>query len=508
MHLRTIACLAWLLIIILAGALRLNDLGERPVHADEATGARILAERLEGGDYQFDPKHFHGPLLGLLTEPLARLRGESTWPELSIETLRLSPIIAGMLMVLTPLLWRRQFGDFGACLSGALLASSPLMVYYNRMFIHESWLVLFGMLGLAFAFRLFTQPNYKNALLCGISVGCMFATKETFIITVSAWALALAACYALTHFRRIDRPGAEAHSIQSYPKPACLALLSAVLVAAFFYSNGFRFPERILDAYRTYLVYETTLGHDKPASYYLSLLLWPKHLLGQWWSEGSILLLVGLACVAAVRIRSTQLAIIFLGLSALAQFAIYSSIAYKTPWLMLLPWAHVCLMAGFCVKVLQPSNRVTQGLLGVGILAALLFQTQQSLLASQRWANDARAPYVYVPSSRDLQTLESWLPQLTESLPEFSEQPIVVIGRGYWPLPWYLRSFDQIGYWDEPDASMTVAPLVFSMEASGLATDLVLSGSHTAFPRGLRTNVSMTLYMRNDLWAQWIDQKP
>ena len=52
-------------------------------------------------------------------------------------------------------------GDYGAALSAALLATSPLLVYYSRMYIHESWLALFGLLGLTFTYRLYKNPNMK-----------------------------------------------------------------------------------------------------------------------------------------------------------------------------------------------------------------------------------------------------------------------------------------------------------------------------------------------------------
>jgi hypothetical protein len=32
-----------------------------------------------------------------------------------------------------------------------------------------------------------------------------------------------------------------------------------------------------------------------------------------------------------------------------------------------------------------------------------------------------------------------------------------------------------------------------------------LQATHVALPRGLRANVSITLYLRNDLWQAWRD---
>ena len=503
MHHRTLVCLTWLIIVTFASGLRLSKLETRPFHADEATGARILSQRL-AGDYQFNPNHFHGPLLSLLTEPLARLRNETTWQSLSIETLRLSPAIAGILICLTPLFWRRVMGEYGAALSAALLATSPMLVYYSRMYIHESWLALFGLLGLTFTYRLYKNPNTKNALLTGIFVGCMFATKETFVITLFAWVIGLVACFALIHFNR----NSEKPKLTNYLIYAGLASLSALLVSAFFYSKGFRNSESITDAFKTYLVYETTLGHDKPLTYYISLLLWPKHLLGQWWTEGAVFLLAVATCVFAVGLPKQRSAIVLIALASIIQIGIYSSIDYKTPWLMLLPWAHVCLLAGFCLSVIRPSHRITQICIGCFIFVALIYQTQQSIAASQHFENDARLPYSYVPTNRDLVSLESWLFQLSEMTPAIKDQTIVVIGRAYWPLPWYLRMFNRIGYWDQPEVKMIDAPIVFTIPDSNQATNPLLSDSHVAFPRGLRTNVSMTLHLRKDLWTKWINNQP
>jgi len=139
---RLLIIVTWIGIVILSLTLRLQNLEKRPIHADEATGARILARQLAGEDYQFDPQHFHGPLLSLSSLPIARSRSETSWSELSTTTLRLGAVIAGLLVVFTPLLWRRSIGPWGALAAAALLASSPLMVYYNRMYIHESLLTL------------------------------------------------------------------------------------------------------------------------------------------------------------------------------------------------------------------------------------------------------------------------------------------------------------------------------------------------------------------------------
>ena len=59
-----IAC--WLMVLGVAVFFRFDHLSQRPLHFDEATGARITSHRIESGsDYQFNPIHNHGPTLGV-----------------------------------------------------------------------------------------------------------------------------------------------------------------------------------------------------------------------------------------------------------------------------------------------------------------------------------------------------------------------------------------------------------------------------------------------------------
>ncbi|CAA6677870.1 MULTISPECIES: flippase activity-associated protein Agl23 [unclassified Lentimonas] len=497
-HLITV--IAWVSIFILSLVLRLHDLEQRPIHADEATGARILAQQLAGEDYAFNPQHFHGPLLSLTSIPIAQTRGEDTWAQLTTTTLRLSSVIAGVLLVFIPLLWRRSIGTWGALAAAALLASSPLLVYYNRMYIHESLLTLFSLLACTAVFRLTEKPTKRMGLLTGLGMGLMFATKETFAISILAWLPAVGICYWFQH----PKPRLSPAHLRPYILPALLLTLTASLSAAYFYSDGFRSPQGIIDAVRTYFVYETTAGHEKSWSYYFEFLLWPKQQLGIWWSEALIGLLAVIAAVFAVLKRVPHPAVLFLSIATIGHFIIYSSIGYKTPWLMMVPWAHACLLAGYVFSDLSNLNKRSRVILTLLLLTGLAYQTKQSLHASGRFSNDIRNPYAYVPTSKDAPGIERWLQELSAMSGAPTLSPIAVVGQEYWPLPWYLRSFETVGYWPAPIEDLTKFPIVFAMPAQQLACEELLSRTHVTLPRGLRANVSTTLYLRNDIWQRWM----
>ena len=133
------------------------------------------------------------------------------------------------------------------------------------------------------------------------------------------------------------------------------------------------------------------------------------------------------------------------------------------------------------------------------ITAATLFQ--QTWRASFLRPADQRNPYAYVHSSPDVLKFR---PLADAALARAPDRPVRVIAEEYWPLPWYLRSFGKIGYWPQPSADLTPLPVVFAMPETADATAHLLQPTHTPLPRGLRADVPVTLFVRNDIWNSWM----
>jgi predicted membrane-bound mannosyltransferase len=128
-------------IALLALAVRLPQLGERPMHTDESVNAYITGGLLAGEKYRYDPQDRHGPALYILAKPVAQLGGAKNFSELTEAQLRFSMVLAGTLTVLLLGAGVEMFG-FIPCLVAALLfAFAPLPVYYSRYFIHETLFV-------------------------------------------------------------------------------------------------------------------------------------------------------------------------------------------------------------------------------------------------------------------------------------------------------------------------------------------------------------------------------
>ena len=493
--------ICWFVVIGTGAFLRFDELGKRPFHADEATGARITANRLESGDYRFDPMHYHGPILSSLAIPLCQWKGEDSWRELTKHTLRLLPAIAGCLLLLVPLLWRKYSGDAPMLLAAALLATSPLLVYYSRMYIHESLLVLFGMLALVTLLRF---PRYG---IPGLMIGLMFATKESFAISMIAWSGA-GVVIAWENRKKIDR--AFCRSIwKAYRITIFVSLLVAAVSSGFCYTDGFRQPHGAIDAVRTFFVYQTVDGHDKSFGYYLQLLALPMKSGGLWWFGTPVVLLALIAYANSfLRDAKSPSVIRFTAYAAAGHFAIYSIIAYKTPWLACLPWAHVCLLAGFGVVGFSRYRLPVKAGLALIVGACLVSQFIQTRRATGRFASDERNPFTYVPTRNEIETLEPWLGKLQLAAPIISKEPVAVIGSDYWPLPWYLRSFRQIGYWPTPPADLESRAIVFAMPETSDAVAARLEKTHVVVPRGLRAGVPVQLFVRNDVWKLWMGGDP
>ena len=70
------------------------------MHGDEAVHAFKFGELLEQGVYKYNPNEYHGPTLNYLTLIPARLSSAGKLTEVTEVTLRIVPVIFGVLLVL------------------------------------------------------------------------------------------------------------------------------------------------------------------------------------------------------------------------------------------------------------------------------------------------------------------------------------------------------------------------------------------------------------------------
>jgi len=438
--------LRWAIFIALslfALAIRLPQLGARPMHTDESINAYITGQLLAGEAYRYDSRDRHGPALFAVAEPLVKLLGARNFSELAEAQLRLTPVIIGSATILLLGAGVEMFG-FIPCLVAALLfAFAPLPVYYSRYFIHETLFVAatLGLIlscGRAWACAQPESPEGTGrspvppAALAGLCAALMLACKETAVIHFFALGVAGLCAWLLPPREKFPALKVVAIALVSF-------LATAVLLFTWFGRNWSVFAD-LGRAIPRFAARAGGEGHAKPFGYYFHLL-----------DPMLVLFIVAVGgayaavCDVVNRVRKPPLLLIIYGLVV---FLIYSAIPYKTPWLALNLWLPLALACGlgvaaFWEQINTAAGRWIVGIAGVFLLVTLAAQTKD--LVFDRPA-DEKNPYAYAHTGEDLLSLPPRLEQLAREN-NLVQPRIAVIAADAWPLPWYLRKFANVGYW-------------------------------------------------------------
>ncbi len=510
-----------LLVAVLAvGALafRLADLDRRPMHGDEANQAHRTGVLFERGTYQYDPKEHHGPSLYYLTLPVLWLSGASSFAETSEAHYRIVPVLFGVgLIVLLPLV-ASGLGRSATIWAALFTALSPAMVFYSRYYIQETLLVFFTFAALASAWRYLQQPRLHWALLAGASLGMMHASKETSVLAYGAMAVAL----ALARFWRREEKPAPLFGHVPVWWHLIGAATSALVVSVLFFSSFLTHPMGPIDSVRAYFTYldRAAFGlssvhgihlHRHPWHFFLKLLLYTKRMAGPWWSEG---LIVGLACLGAgAALRRGPAGegspgfLRFIALYTMTLTVIYSLIPYKTPWCLLGFFHGMILMAGYGATSLVQVARhpAAKGIMYVLLLAATGQLAMQSWRANFVYDADPRNPYVYAHTSPALVGLAQRIEDLAQLHPLAYGMPVYIIEPqgDYWPLPWYLRRLQRVGYWSEVPEPPDAPVIIVSPDIQERLQTRLSHEYHVEYS-ALRPGVLRLVYIREDVWQSFL----
>lgn len=491
-------------------ALRYPALALRPLHHDEATNTEKFADLYERADgFKYDPHEFHGPTLYYFTLPGFWLTGSPSYGQSSELHFRLVTVIFGLALI--PLLWlfRGALTDEELLAAGILTAVSSIFVFYSRYYIHEMLLVAFTMLAMGGGWRFASTGRTVWLMICAAALGLMYATKETWAISVFAMAVALGVTWLWNRL-------AEKHPLPAHLRGDHRLLIAGavfVAVAALFFSSFFSNLRGPWDAVRAYLVYFSrgtgNTEHNQPFLYYFKLLSW--HRYGRLPVRSEAFILVAAAAGILMALRWPRLGLIrrpgplralvaamgndqdwvklafsrpaeaptapgrprqaaspelpdvaeadplvarvaflrFLAIYTLVTALIYSLLSYKTPWCALTFFHGMILLAGVAIGSLLrlPIHPVIRMVIGVALALPVVALARQSREITQNKAQVADERHnPYLYSHPSLKFYE--LPGRIARLASANPRPprIRVITGDCWPLPFYLRGYKDVDY--------------------------------------------------------------
>ncbi len=458
-------------------------LEQRPMHGDEANQAVRAGVLLEQGVYHYDPADHHGPVLYYAAMPFCRA-STRTFSETNEINFRMVPVCFSILTLLFMLGLYRQDGKglftrpLGALMAVAFVAVSPAMNYYSRFFIQETMLVTFLTGILVCAVRYVDNESSRAKMYYaagfGCSLGLALATKETVVLSIVAGVIALLCTCGVKRIR--DKVSM---------RDALIVLGGAGGVAILLYSSFFTYPKGAYDAVfstmSTYFYRATAVPeHHHAWNYYLTFLFGWQYGRGPVWGEIGTLL--SLPILIAVLFPVARWAIskvypqqemnltipmkwtIFIAVYTLILTSLYSFIPYKTPWCILSFLHGFLLLAAIGFDVVYNGLRNTKTrywrLNDIGVVVLCIFvgvivnmRLKQSTQACFKLAADIRNPYVYAHTGMDALKLVDAIEQaamLKKGQGMYSVAiAIAAPASDYWPLPWYLRKFNNVGYWSK-----------------------------------------------------------
>jgi uncharacterized protein (TIGR03663 family) len=512
-------CIFVLAATIAAVALRLPRLQQRPMHGDEAIHAVKFGELLEKNFYRYNPHEYHGPTLNYFTLIPAWLGGIHKFKDLSEFTLRIVPVFFGLLLVLMPLMLVDGLGRSATIIAAVMTAISPAFVFYSRYYIQEMLLVCFTFGVIACGWRYTQSKNTKWALLTGVFLGLCHATKETSVVAFASMLLALL----------LTRCSNEYRESRIKYQDIIAAVATAVVVSALFYSSFLTNFNGILDSFRAYTTYFNRAGqnnlHIHPWYYYLDILTWMEGFEKPTWNEDLIVVMAAVGFIIAMTkkgISTVNFTLLrFLAFYTLIMTIIYSAIPYKTPWCLLGFLHGMILMAAVGVAALLKLSLYRWEKPAVGFILVffgLLLPVGQAYLGSYKYYADPSNPYVYAHPTTDVFDIAQRVEEVAQAYPDGHNIYIQVIcpAGDYWPLPWYLRSFPNVGWWSDIDENIPAAPVIIASPSVELALmrklyELPPPGKKTLyvplFDSELRPGVELKGFVTKDLWDRLLQSQ-
>jgi predicted membrane-bound mannosyltransferase len=211
-----------------AGVTRFWQLGARTFQGDETVYSLLASQVARGRGWEQSPV-VHGPTQFFASAGAFRVLGTSD------ATARMAPALFGVALAMLPLLFHRQLGRAGSMVAAALLALSPVMLYYSRFAGPDIYLAFFSLATAILIWRYLERPERPYLYLMAVTLAFAVVTSEMALLVIAIFAAYLwyrtggdlieqARAGAeperpLTHYERLGVPaGATTREIRSAHK--------------------------------------------------------------------------------------------------------------------------------------------------------------------------------------------------------------------------------------------------------------------------------------------------
>jgi hypothetical protein len=480
---------AALLAILVGTGWRMAHLANRPLHTDEAVQAWQTWELLRGHGYRYDPVDRHGPLLYFGAAALHRVTGGTAATFDDVAARRFVLLAGVATLVLVGFASERRVGAVAV----ALLATETLSTLYQTYFVQEAWLAFFVW---AFFFRLLRPLTPRGLFVLGLLAGLAQTCKE---ITPVYLVLVIVSVGVATR--------AAGWRAALTPRAIGLAVLGFVVPAVLLYTSFGSHPGGLLDAFRAYVLQVGHLEHSPHAYpwwqvfHYLGLV----GTRGPAWAEYTLLALAAGGALLAIRAgasASHRAAALFTS----ALLLLHSLVGYKTPWLLLTAEIGLGLLAAHALCWIGARHRFAPVLAVMLGLMVVGENTWRGWLALDGYPGDSRNPYFYEQTPRGFMALPERVTQLESALGR--PLRIAVVSHEYaWPLPWYWRDREAVGYFtaappDPPAWDVVVWDSQLGELPAAWSADRVVDYV------GLRPNVLLEVGIAQAVWDQAFPPAP
>ena len=167
--------IAYAVIVLVAIFACFWNLGARTISHDESLHALYSYKLYAGEGYVHNPM-MHGPFLFHANALIYFLFGVNDY------TARIVPAFFGVVLVLLPLLLRKELGRWGTLVASVMLLISPSILYYARYIRNDIYMAVWAMLMVTALFRFMDDRHNRWLYLGTVATVLSLCTKETAFI--------------------------------------------------------------------------------------------------------------------------------------------------------------------------------------------------------------------------------------------------------------------------------------------------------------------------------------